>query len=59
MKTKKVNAYEITKKWREENPEKFREQWLRRYKNNAEKIKAKKRERYQQLKKEKSENIQN
>ena len=46
----KETAYQKTQKWRGKNPEKFREQWLRRYKKNAEVIKAKRRQKYKLLK---------
>lgn len=47
MKTKqKLTPSERTKKWKEENKEKHREQWLRYYQNHKEVIKTKKRELY-------------
>lgn len=42
----KITPYERVKLWRKQNPDKFKEQWIRNYQNNAEKIKAKKREKY-------------
>ena len=42
----KISNYERVKKWKQENPEKHREQYLKYYKNNAEVIKERKRIKY-------------
>lgn len=54
----KIDPYERVKKWRENNPDKHREQWLRYYKANAEKVKAYKKAK-RLLDKQKNETIQN
>jgi ribosomal protein L37AE/L43A len=42
----KLTPYEKVKQWRKDNPEKFKEQYKRRYLNNAEAIKERKRIKY-------------
>ena len=42
----KQNQYDRVKKWRKENREKHREQWLRYYQIHKDKIKADRIERY-------------
>lgn len=36
----KISPYERVKQWRKNNPDKHKEQWMRYYQVNAEKVKA-------------------